>query len=426
MRLAASLLGLASSLLIVGACGDDTSEATAASGSTGAQTSSDGSGGETSSPSGAGGDGRGGDGPGGAGGDPSAQSTSTSGTGGDGGSEPVATTPYVYVGDGDGVIERWLLDRDTGELTSLGSEEVGGNPSFLAPSPDGTHLYAVDESQSQVMAFAIDTATGDLTEIGTRRSSEGNGPAYVSVDRSGAWVLVANYGGGTVAVLPILADGALGDAVDVESPGDNPHLIRTDPTNQYAFVPCLGSDHVTEMFFDAEDGQLAIHGDALLPEGTGPRHLEFHPTLPRVYVIGELGDTLTTFTLDDQGMLIDPVTISTLPEEDTEGDNACADLHVHPNGRVLYGSNRGFDTIAAFALDGAGVAAPPTQTSIDGEWPRNFGLDPAGGVLLVANQYTDEIVTFRMDETTGALTQLATTPTGSGPQWVGVVTQNAP
>lgn len=318
-----------------------------------------------------------------------------------------------------------MLDRDTGVLTSLGAEPVGGNPSFLAASPDATHLYAVDEAASRVMAFAIDPATGDLTEIGTRRSSEGDGPAYVSIDRSGKWALVANYGGGTVAVLPILEDGSLGDAVDVESPGDNPHLIRTDPTNGYAFVPCLGSDLVAEFFFDDDTGQLAAHANAPLPAGTGPRHLEFHPTLPVVWVIGELGDSLTTFALED-GLLMDPVTISTLPDDANGDDNACADLHVHPSGKVLFGSNRGFDSIAVFPLDGAGTPGAPTQTPVDGSWPRNFGLDDTGDVLLVANQHTDEIVAFRVDADAATLTQLATTEAGAGPAWVGVVAQAAP
>ncbi len=422
-------VSIAVSLVTISGCGDDAGATTAGGGDGGrtpTSTSTTDAGGTRSATAG-GGDGSGGSGDG-SGGDGSGGSPTTSGADGggtgDGGATPVSTTPYVYVGDGDGVIERWLLDRETGALNALGAEDVGGAPSFLAASPDGKHLYAVDESQSQVMAFSIDPQTGDLTEIGTRRSSEGSGPAYVSVDRSGAWVLVANYGGGTVAVLPVGIDGSLGDAVAVESPGDNPHLIRTDPSNQYVFVPCLGSDHVAQYFFDEATGQLALHGNAPLPAGTGPRHLEFHPTLPLVYVIGEQGDSLTTFRLDE-GLLTDPVTISTLPEGQDGDGNACADLHVHPSGTVLYGSNRGFDTIAAFALDAEGAAAAPVQTSVDGSWPRNFGLDAEGGILLVANQHTDEIVTFRMDAITGALTQLATTPTGSGPAWVGVVGQPA-
>jgi len=420
----ASLLALSAACLP--ACGDDGAATTNGSGgatSSGSPTSSSTA---SSSPTSGGGDGSGGDDPTSPSSSAASSPTSSSGgQGGEGGSAPIATVPYVYVGRAGGVIERWLLDRATGELSSLGEVDVGGDPSFLAASPDGTHLYAVDSSASEVMAFSIDVATGDLTEIGTRRSSEGSGPAYVSVDRSGAWALIANYGGGTVAVLPIAADGTLGDAVDVESPGANPHLIRTDPTNTYAFVPCLGSDHVAQYFFNEETGQLALHGNAPVPDGAGPRHLEFHPTLPRVYVINELGDSLTTFTLDE-GLLIEPETISTLPDGQDGSGNACADLHVHPSGDMLYGSNRGFDTIAAFPLDGAGTASAPTQTSIDGEWPRNFGLDPDGDILLVANQYSDEIVTFRIDARSSSLSQLATTPTGSGPSWVGVVAQPAP
>ncbi|MBL8743094.1 MAG: lactonase family protein, partial [Myxococcales bacterium] len=265
---------------------------------------------------------------------------------------------------------------------------------------------------------------GALTEIGERQSSEGNGPAYVSVDMTGQWVLVANYGGGTVAVLPILDDGSLGPAVDVESPGQNPHSIRTDASGTHAYVPCLGSDIVAQFDFDPATGQLTpMANDAVLPNGTEPRHLEFHKTLPKVYVIGEESDSLTTFSVDASGGLIDPVSISTLPNGANAGENFCADLHMHPNGEFLYGSNRGHNSIAGFAVDAGGSVTASGHTPTDGDWPRNFGIDVEGGILLVANQQSDEVVTFAIDQTTGALTQLITTPTGSSPAWVGVIPQ---
>lgn len=348
----------------------------------------------------------------------------TGGSGGEGtgGFSGMPSVPYVYVGTGAGVIEFYLLDRDTGALTSLGEVAAGDNPSFLAGSQDSRYVYAVDEGGSEVLAFEVEG--GALVEIGERQSSEGNGPAYVSVDATGQWVLVANYGGGTVAVLPILEDGSLGAAVDVESPGQNPHSIRTDASGTHAYVPCLGSDIVAQFDFDAATGQLAaMASDAPLPNGTEPRHLEFHPSAPKVYVIGEESDTLTTFSVDGSGGLVDPVSISTLPNGANAGENFCADLHLHPNGDFLYGSNRGNNSIAHFAVDGSGNAAADGHTPTDGDWPRNFGIDVEGGIMLVANQQSDEVVTFAIDQTTGALTPRTTTATGSSPSWVGVIPQ---
>ncbi len=365
----------------------------------------------------------------GAGGASPTTTTTTTGTGGDattattGAGGAGATRPFVYIGTQDGTIEVRSLDRVTGALASVTSVVAGSNPSFLAPSPDHRFLYAADEGQDEVVAFAIDATTGGLTEL-NRKSSEGGGPAYVSVDATGKWVLVANYGGGTVAVLPVQADGSLGDAVDVESPGQNPHLIRTDPTNTHAYVPCLGSNLVAPFAFDAGTGQLTMLASASLPAGTGPRHLEFHPTLPVLWVIGELGDSVTTFTRATDGTLTSAGTVTTLPNGADAAANYCADLHLEPSGAFLYGTNRGDDSIAIFSVSpGTGALTAEGHVPTGGAWPRNFGIDPEGQTLLVANQQSDEVVAFRLDAGTGALTELLTTPTGSGPSWVGVVTQ---
>jgi 6-phosphogluconolactonase len=396
MRLGFVLGGLALATIGVSACGDD--------GSTTTTTGTGGASGSTTTTTGTGG--------------ASGSTTTTTGTGGGG-----ATRPFVYVGTQDGTIEVRMLDRATGALASVTSVAAGTNPSFLAPSPDHRFLYAADEGQDEVAAFAIDSATGGLTEL-NRKSSEGGGPAYVSVDASGKWVLVANYGGGTVAVLPVLADGSLGDAVDVESPGQNPHLIRTDATNTHAYVPCLGSNLVAPFAFDATTGQLTALATASLPAGTGPRHLELHPTLPVLWVIGELGDTVTTFTRATDGTLTSAGTVTTLPNGADAASNYCADLHLEPGGAFLYGSNRGDDSLAIFSVSpGTGALTAAGHVSTGGSWPRNFGIDPEGETLLVANQQSDEVVAFRLDPSTGALTELVTTPTGAGPSWVGVVTQ---
>jgi 6-phosphogluconolactonase len=335
----------------------------------------------------------------------------------------------VYVGAEDDSISVFVLDRVTGNLDPRGKVDAGQNPSFLATDPGHRFLYAVNEGSGQVAAFSIDPATGLLTFL-DRKSSQGDGPAYVSVDRSGRWVLVANYGGGTVAVLPIQPDGSLGDAVDVQSPGVNPHLIRTDPTNHFAFVPCKGSDHVAQFRFDAQMGKLTPGTPAQVgtAPGAGPRHLEFHRDLPVVYVINENGDTLDTYALDGAlGTLSPKATTSTLPAGADGSGNYCADLHLRPDARFLYGSNRGDDSLAVFAVDPAsGAITPAGHQPTGGAWPRNFGIDPEGTVLLVANQHSGTVTSFRLDPTTGMPAPLGTTVTSGNPEWVGVITQPAP
>jgi 6-phosphogluconolactonase len=331
--------------------------------------------------------------------------------------------PYVYVGQGNGEIAIFLLDRDTGELALSDSIAAGDYPSFLAIDPSKRFLYAAEEGSSEIAAFAIDAATATLTPINSV-SSQGAGPAYVSVDRSGAWVLAANYGGGTVAVFPVAADGSLGNAIDTGSPGNNPHLIRTDPTNQFAFVPVLGSDIVAQFLFDASDGSLDPNAPPAVstPTGAGPRHLDFHPTAPFVYVINELDSTLSVYALSAAGTLAPVQTLSTLPEGFDPSNNTCADVHVSNDGKFVYGSNRGHDSIVIFAADPAtGMLTLVGHQSTGGATPRNFGLDPAGGVLLVANQESNNVVSFRRDPTSGMLTELVTTELAAKPFWVGVV-----
>lgn len=367
-------------------------------------------------------------GAGGAGGSGGATSSGGGGgTAGGGGQAVDPGVPYVYVGRGDDSIATFLLDRQTGTLTPQSQIDAGSGPSFLAADPSHRHLYAVNEGSGDVAAFAID-ANGALAGLG-QVSSAGSGPAYVSVDATGAWVLVANYGGGTVAVLPVQGDGSLGDAVDVESPGVNPHLIRTNAKNDLAFVPCKGSDRVAQYQFDDKTGKLAESTPASVDTapGAGPRHLEFHPTLPMVYVINEMGDSVVVYDLDQASGTLSPIqTVPTLPDGVDGTDNYCADLHITPDGKFLYGSNRGNDSLVVYSVTVEGTLIAIGYPSTGGSWPRNFGLDPNSDIVLVANQMSDNVVTFRRDQATGALTQLVTNDVGPGPAWVGVVTQPTP
>lgn len=344
------------------------------------------------------------------------------------GNSAVETNAFVYVGGAPDTIQVFVLDRKTGALALKGKVDAGRNPSFIATDPKHRFAYVVNEDSDQVASFSINAETGELALL-NRVGSEGKGPAHVSMDRTGQWALVANYGSGTVAVLPVLADGTLGAAVDVQAPGANSHLIRTDPSNRFVFVPNLGSDIVSQFRFDAKTGKLDPNSPPQVDTatGAGPRHIEFHPTAPYVYLINEVGDSVVVHALDKTAGTLSPVqTVTTLPPGFDAAKNHCADVHVSADGRFLYGSNRGHDSIVAYAIDAkTGHLTLIGHTSTGGHWPRNFGLDPAGGILLVANQKSGTVVTFRIDQATGKLTELVKTEVGDGPAWVGVIEQPA-
>ncbi len=345
--------------------------------------------------------------------------------------QAVPSRLLVYVGtytrgEGEGIF-RYQFDLASGKLSLLGTTSGLVNPSFVAIDPTNRFLYAVNEISSvdgkrggAVAAYSIDPAGGELTFL-NRQSSGGPGPCHLVVDRAGKNVLVANYGGGSVAVLPIGDDGHLkeasafvqhvGSSVNPRrQQGPHAHSVNVDPANRFAFVADLGLDKVLVYRFDAAQGTLAPNEEpwARVDPGAGPRHFAFHPSGKFAYVINELASTVTAFAYDAQrGSLRSLQTISTLPR-DFDGDNTTAEVQVHPTGRFLYGSNRGHDSIAVFRIDaGTGALAHVGNVSTGGSTPRNFGMDPTGAYLLAANQATDNIVVFRIDAATGALT-----PTG--------------
>ena len=316
------------------------------------------------------------------------------------------------------------MDRHSGKLQQVGSVDAGANPSFLAIHPNGRVLYAVNELEQYngrptgaVSAFAIAGDTGGLTRR-SEQLSEGGAPCFVSVDRRGRVVLVANYVGGSVAVLPIKAYGALAPASQVvQHKGSGPnaerqdaphaHCIAPDPSNRFVLAADLGADRVFVYRLDLESRSLhhVDGGDAIMRSGAGPRHIAFHPKLPLVFVANELDSTVATLRFDAKRGALSPVdTKSTLPVGWT-GTNYPADIHVAPSGRTLYVSNRGHNSIAVFSVaDSTGALALEQVISTDGDWPRNFSLDPTGRWLLVANQRSDSIVVFGRDDKSGRLT----------------------
>ena len=316
------------------------------------------------------------------------------------------------------------MDRRSGKLRQVGSVDAGVNPSFLAIHPNGRVLYAVNEVERHngrptgaVSAFAIASDTGALTRR-NEQPSEGGAPCFVSVDRSGQVLLVANYVGGSIALLPIQADGSLAPATHVvQHTGSGPnaarqdaphaHCIVADPSNRFVLAADLGADRVFVYRLDL-DGKSLRHvegGDAVMRSGAGPRHIAFHPTLPLVFVSNELDSTVATLRFDAERGALSPLdTLSTVPAGWT-GTNYPADIHITPSGRTLYVSNRGHNSLAVFSVAvSTGALALDQVVSTQGDWPRNFSLDPTGRWLLVANQRSDAVVVFRRDQESGRLT----------------------
>lgn len=335
----------------------------------------------------------------------------------------MAAAPYlsakddtlVYVGTYSGPkskgIYAWRF-RD-GNLSPLGAVGETTNPSFLAIHPTGRFLYAVNETRDgSLTGFSIDKASGKLTEINSA-SAQGGGTCYVSVDATGRYALVANYGGGSVTVLPIDEKGKLGDATaHVQHTGKSvdpkrqtkayAHCVKLSPDNRFALVADLGMDQLLVYAFDPAQGTLKLFSDAKLKPGSGPRHFAFHPNKRMVYQICEMGSIITAFAWDN-GQLHERQVISTIPA-DFKGQNDTAEIVVHPSGKWLYGSNRGHDSLARFSIDGAGKLTFVDHTSTKGKVPRNFALDPTGKWLFAANQKTDNIVVFQVDGKDGKLT----------------------
>jgi 6-phosphogluconolactonase len=338
--------------------------------------------------------------------------------------EPLYVGTYTEDGRVDG-IHRVDFDTRTGALRLVGSFNGGPNPSFLAIHPNRRVLYAVNETTERdgkpsgvVSAFTI-AADGKLALL-NEQASEGGAPCYVSVDRDGRVLLVANYVGGNVALLPIRENGSLGSAAHIvqhrgptgpntsRQEGSHAHCIRPDASNRWVLAADLGIDAVLLYRLDAAAGTLerVAGGETFVRAGAGPRHLAFHPTLPLVFVANELDSTVTTLRFDaTAGRLTTVSTISTLPAGWT-GTSYVADIHVSPSGRHVYVSNRGHNSIAVFMVaTSAGGLVLEQTISTEGDWPRNFALDPTGRWLLAANQRSGSIVVFNRDPNTGRLTR---------------------
>ena len=347
---------------------------------------------------------------------------------------PPTGSCLVYIGtytnaDSKGIYA-WRMDLASGSLTSLGLVGETPNPSFLDVSPDHRFLFAANEVASfegkkvgSVSAFSIDAASGKLTLL-NQQSSGGPGPCHVAVDPTGKNVLVANYDSGNIECLPIQSDGRLAaPSAFAQHSGTGPnaarqegphaHCMTVDPANKFVFACDLGADKLMTYRFDAATGTLtpATPAFSATEAGAGPRHMIFSADGHQAYVINELKSSITRYTFDSgSGALTSLQTVPLLSPQFT-GMNTAAEIVRHPNGRYLYGSNRGDDSIAAFSVDAAAggnltfVGRYPTQ----GKTPRSFAIDPSGKFLLVAHQNSNSIVAFNVDPATGKLTPTGTT-----------------
>jgi len=326
------------------------------------------------------------------------------------------------------------VDAATGDLSLLRLAAETPSPSWLTLHPSGRFLYSVNEirdyegNSGSITAFAIDRGTGALRPLNTV-SSHGAGPAHMSLDASGNYAFVANYFGGSIAVLPIHPDGSLASAVFVHRdegslgslhaasapPGsfaisghDAPHahMILTDPANRFVLQTDLAQDRIYTYRFDAATGQLtpAQTPFVALPSGDGPRHFAFHPNSRWLYSIQEEASTVVFFHYDTAtGALAPRQTISTLPHGFT-GSNFCSEILISSDGRFLYAANRLHNSIAVFAIAADGRLRFLADTWTEGDYPSNMSMGPDGRFLYVGNQRSDSITSFRINRQTGLLT----------------------
>jgi len=331
-------------------------------------------------------------------------------------------------------IHHFQVNRVTGELTPAGVTRSGTSPSCLVVNEVGTRLYSANETdrlngtkEGTVSAYAIDAAHGRLELLNTVASG-GAGPTYVSIHPSGRYLLVANYFGGSVAVLPILKGGRLGKATDVKvdegkigptSSANAPvgskafsghdrthaHMIQSDPSGRFVLHVDLGLDRIYVWKFDVDTGTLspARRSQIALPAGDGPRHFYFHPNGRWFYSIQEEGSTIVLFDYDsDTGELASRQTISTLPDG-FAGSNFCSEILVSNDGRFVYAGNRLHDSIGIFSVGSNGALKHVADEWTRGNYPRSFSFDPTGNFLYCGNQRADHLAVFQVDQKTGGL-----------------------
>jgi 6-phosphogluconolactonase len=334
---------------------------------------------------------------------------------------------FVYVSvAAEKRIAIYQMDHATGKLTPRGDTKLAGEPGALTVDPQRQFLFASLRSTGKLACFRINRATGILTHLNTVPA--GSDPAHLSTAATGRRLFAAYYVDAKVTVHEIGKGGTLSERpLQSLLTADKAHAVVPDPSGRFVFVPHTGPDVIFQFAFDPDKGRLTAGSPAKLttPKGTGPRHLVFHPSKPIAYVDNEQGSSVTAYALDPQSGTLRPLqTVSTLPRE-FRGSNACAEIRVHPSGKFLYISNRGHDSIAAFALADDGrmsvIGQEPTENT-----PRSFDLDLTGKYLFAAGESSGKLVAYRVDGRSGRLKKQEVYELGKTPWWVLAVDLSSP
>ena len=331
----------------------------------------------------------------------------------------------VYVSEsGDNRIAVFSLNGETGELARIGALDLPGSPGSLDTRADHSRLYASVRSTKEFASIAVDRETGLLSDA--KFAPAGSNSTYVHVDKTGNWLLSASYSDGVVSVSRIV-DGVVKEGpVSMMETGMKAHCIRTDSANRFAFVPhVMDLNKVEQIRFDAVTGKIASNDPphASGAEGAGPRHLDFHPNGRWVYLVNEQDQSVSRCDYDaEKGTLALRETVTTTPPDWDKSKGSCADIHVSADGRFVYASNRGHDSLAVFAISpDTGELKPMGQTPTE-KTPRSFALVAGDHFVVSAGQGSDTLIVYRRDAETGALTPLKTYPCGKSPAWVMGVT----
>ncbi len=328
----------------------------------------------------------------------------------------------VYVSESkDNKVAVFVLDEQTGELARRGEVLLEGTPGCLWLDSSRTRLYASVRSASQFATLAIDPETGLLSVEATAPSA--GSAAYLYPDKTNQWLLAAYYGEGLVSVNRIVDGKVTGDPVQVMEVGRKAHCIQTDPGNQFAFCPHTGElNQVTQFRFDAKTGALSLNEPGVMKagEGHGPRHLQFHPNGKWVYLVNEQAKSVTLCDYDtDRGTLAMRQTVSTIPDDWPSDQGSCADIEISSDGRFVYASNRGHDSIAVFSVDLSSGELTPLGQTPTGKTPRSFNLIEGGERYLVAaGQGANNLVVYGRDPESGTLVERKRYDCGASPAWV--------
>lgn len=349
----------------------------------------------------------------------------------DPGPNPTPSVPpryYAYVGGGSGQIGIYKFEVPAGTLQSVKTVPLNGAvTSFMAFHPTSPWVYVVNESGTgAVMAFSINPETGDLTKL-NEISANGGGPTHVSVDRSGKYVMTANYGTGEINSFAIQTDGRLGPAIASTIAGQNAHQILSAPVGTGVYVPCLGSNYLAQYSLNTQAGQLtALTPPTLNVVTGGPRHMAFHPSKPWAYVLKELNSTIQALSFNEatQQMQLLGTAISTRPLPTPGTNNTGAEVQVHPNGNFVYTSNRGDNSLALFTVNADGTLTFKSATPTGGTIPRHFSIVPNGKWVLAANQDSGTVTVLELNPETGALAGKGQPTTFGAAQFVEVIDLN--